>query len=66
LPHDTKYRTETPDQTCGFIMFRSGQPGDQLAITILALKQSMQLDLIFATMNLRLGFLKDLVSGLHR
>jgi hypothetical protein len=34
LPHDTKYRSETPDETCGFTVFRSGQVRDQLAMTI--------------------------------
>jgi hypothetical protein len=32
--HHTKHRSETPDETCGFTVFRSGQVRDQLAMTI--------------------------------
>jgi hypothetical protein len=64
LPHDTKYRSETLDETRSFTVFRSGQVRDQLAMTTLT--PQLPVGCALARAGIERVFLEILVSGLHQ
>ena len=64
LPHDTKYRSETPGKTRSFTVFRSGQVRDQLAMTILTPQLPVQCG--FARADIERADLEIRASGLHQ